>query len=93
MPKDLKSADDFINHAVKEGAEVKWGKSGFKKVTVQGKGSVHIKPGHEKLDPQTHKNLVRWFRLLGLLIILAVPALALIDHILYALGVRIALPF
>lgn len=79
------TGDDFLNLARARGAVVE--KAGrFWKVKTPA-GTAHIAGGTEKLDDQTVSNLKRWFRLLGLMILLGV---LLVDFLLHLFGYQIS---
>lgn len=85
MARNINSANDFIDVAKDSSAEISQGKSGFKVIKTS-RGKVHIKPGREKLDPQTRKNLIKWFAILGIPLSLIIY---LVDAYLYAQGISI----
>ena len=92
-PQEPKTGDDFIEKARAGGAVVHEprNKKGTEFVQVETRqGSVWIAPGKQPLDKRTRKNYKHWFRLLGLLVFLALCAI-MIDAYLYAEGVRISL--
>jgi hypothetical protein len=81
----LKTGNDFINHAEQRGAVVqKDRRGGFTEVSTPA-GSTYIAPGTKTLDPRTRKNLRHWFRLLGLLALIAGTVLCLFPQLLGAL--------
>jgi hypothetical protein len=68
--KELKTGNDFIEHAQTHGAVVTTDRrGGFTEVATR-KGSTYIAPGTQPLDYRTRKNLRHWFRLLGLLMLM-----------------------
>lgn len=77
MPKKHKGSkgepttgNQFIKLAEERGANVtQTDKNNFTVVKTPG-GSVHIAAGDTKLDPQTRSNLKRWYKLLGLMLLL-----------------------
>lgn len=67
-PKTPQTGDDFISLAERRGAVVTGSHSGFRKIRTP-RGSMHIAPGQKQLDPPTLRNIKKWFKLLGLMIL------------------------
>lgn len=65
----LNTGHDFIELAKKRGAKVSLGKNGFTQVETP-KGKTFINDSKDTYDKQTISNLKRWFKLLGLMILI-----------------------
>ncbi len=73
------TGDEWIDLGKRRGAVVREG-GRFTSIETP-KGKVIIAPGDERLDKMTRSNLKRWFRLLGLMIVILVPIINLIKHL------------
>ena len=81
VPQQPKTGNDYIDLAKSRGASVKPGRRGFTKIETP-RGSTYVTPGNRPLDQRTRKNLNHWYKLLGLMLLIAGLVICLFPRLL-----------
>ncbi len=69
---ELHTGEQFVEHARRKGANISKSNDGlFTKVSTPA-GSVLINPTHDTIDKQARARLKKWFKLLGIAVILGI---------------------